>query len=57
MGHKYRWNVEGWEPWEEPIAKKLVDRFKNRTYISKKGVGKIISLVSYKQLKTGFVQM
>ena len=38
MGHKYRWNVEGWEPWEEPIAKKLVDRFKNRTYISKKGV-------------------
>jgi len=26
-------------------------------YISKKGVGKIISLVSYKQLKTGFVQV
>ena len=37
MGRGYRWNVEGWEPWEEPIAKKLVDRFKNRTYISRNG--------------------
>lgn len=37
MSHKYRWDVEGWEPWEEPYMKNMVNRFKNGTHISKKG--------------------
>jgi len=37
MGYKYRWNVEGWEPWEEPFMKKIVDRFKNGAHVSRRG--------------------
>ena len=37
MGHKYRWDVEEWEPWEVPYMKKMVNRFKNGTHISRRG--------------------
>ena len=38
MKREYGCEVEGWEAWEVPLAKNLVNKFKNETFVSKKGV-------------------
>ena len=38
MKREYGCDVEGWEAWEVPLAKNLVNKFKNEPYVSKEGV-------------------